>query len=62
MAPIQSDFEVPMNQIEQKGMVEALVAKGIQQTEAELVIASRKSAFNKALREKMEQKTLACTF
>ena len=42
---------VPVNQVEHNDMVATLVAIGIQKSEAEIVIASRKTAFNKALRE-----------
>ena len=42
---------VPQNQIEHNLIVARLVTGGSLQSEAELVVASRKTAFNKAHRE-----------
>ena len=49
--PTQAEFKVPQNQSEHKQIVAKLVEGGSTPSEAELVIASRKTAFNKAIRE-----------
>ena len=50
-APTQAELRVPQNQIEHNQIIARLVEGGSIPSKAELVIASRKTAFNKALRE-----------
>ena len=50
-APTQAKFRVPQNLIEHNLIVARLVDGGSLPSEAEIVIASRKTAFNKAFRE-----------
>ena len=51
VGPKREDFLIPANETEYNQMVERLVAGGSSVVEAELIISSRKSAFNKANRE-----------
>ena len=50
-APTQAEFRVPQNLTEHNLIVARLADGGSLPSEAEIVIASRKTAFNKALRE-----------
>ena len=55
--PTQRDYKVPTNQFEHNQVVAGLVSGGSSQAEAEQVIASRKTAFNKAMKDyKKERK------
>ena len=49
--PVPGDFLVPTNLIEHNLIVARLISGGSLPAEAEQTIASRKAAFNKALRE-----------
>ena len=49
--PTPADFKVPSNLVKHNLIVSRLMAAGSLASEAELVIASRKIAFNKALGE-----------
>ena len=56
-APTPAEFRVPVNKIEHNQMVERLVSGGSLASEAEQVIAGRKTAFKKALREHKRDNT-----
>ena len=47
LAPTQAEYRVPLNQLEHNEVVANLIKGGSLPSEAELVIASRKTAFNK---------------
>ena len=49
--PEEKDFNLPMSKDELNSMVNKLVKAGSTQSEAEQIIANRKTAFNKATRE-----------
>ena len=49
--PTPADFRIPANLVEHNLVVSNLVAAGSQRAEAEATIASRKTAYNKALRD-----------
>jgi hypothetical protein len=51
MKPSQGKFLVPADDTETKSMIHRLMIGGLNETEAKQIIAMRKSAFNKALRE-----------
>ena len=50
-APTEQDFKVPRNETEHNEMVTRLTDGGSTPTEAEQIIAARKSAFNKASKQ-----------
>ena len=49
--PEEKDFNLPASKGELKTMVDKLIKAGSSQSEAEQIIANRKTAFNKASRE-----------
>ena len=59
--PTQADFHVPTNQIEHSLIVARLVSGGSLPAEAEQIITSHKTDFNKSLREFKKAQTQAST-
>jgi hypothetical protein len=49
--PEEKDFKMPASKGELKSMVDKLIKAGFSQSEAEQIIANKKTAFNKASRE-----------
>ncbi len=49
--PLRESFKVPQDELEHSVMLERLVQGGLSTQEAELTIAARKTAYNKACRE-----------
>jgi hypothetical protein len=48
--PSESEFKIPMSEAEYVDMISRLMCGGSSETEAELIIAARRTAFNKALK------------